>query len=66
MSAWSGYLSWRYVNSMIWVVIAGDGDIDVCVWFGAPIRHNMFGLNLARQWHVVCGHVHLRSHYGVV
>ena len=29
----SGYLSWQYVNSMNWVVIAGDGDIGVCVRF---------------------------------
>ena len=64
--AWSGYMSWQYVNSISWVVIEGDGDIDVCVWFGTPIRHSMSSLSLARQQHVVCIHVHLCIHYGVV
>ena len=24
----------------------GEGDIGVCVWFGAPIMHRMFGFNM--------------------
>lgn len=44
----------------------GEDDIGVCVWFGAPIMHKMFGLNLARHWHVVCEHMHLRSQSGSV
>ena len=44
----------------------GEGDIGICVWFGAPILHRMSGLNLAWHWHVVCVHVHLRSHFGIV
>ena len=44
----------------------GEVDIGVCVWFRAPIRHRMFGRNLARQWHVVCKHVHLRSQSRIV
>jgi hypothetical protein len=54
------------VNPISWVVIAGDGDIGVCVWFGTPIRHSMSGLSLARHQHVVCVHVHLCIHYGVI
>ena len=63
---WSRSLSWRYVNSISWVVIAGDGDIGVCVWRGTPIRHDMYGLSLARHQHVVCVHVHFCIQYRVV
>jgi hypothetical protein len=38
---------WQYVNSMSRIVSVGEGDIGVCVWFGAPIMHKMSGLNLA-------------------
>jgi hypothetical protein len=64
--AWSGYLSWQYVHSIRWVVIAGDDDIGVCVWFGTPIGHSMYGLSLARQQHVVCVHVHFCIHCMIV
>ena len=64
--AWSGNLLWQYVNSMSWTVSVGEGDIGVCVWFGAPIMHKMYGLNLACQWQASCEHVHLRSHSGIV
>ena len=37
--AWLGKLSWQYVNSVNWTVSVGEGDIGVCVWFGAPILH---------------------------
>ena len=62
----SGNLSWPYVNSMSWVVIVGEGAIGVCVWFGAPIRHNMSGRSLVGDCHVGCGHMHLRSPSGIV
>ena len=35
------------VNLMNWTVYLGEGDIGVCVWFGAPMMHNMFGISLA-------------------
>ena len=41
---------------------AREGDIGVCIWFGAPIMHRMSGLYLAWHWHDVCVHVHLRIH----
>ena len=44
----------------------GEGDEGVCVWFGAPSMHSMSNLSLAWYWQFVCGHVHLRSHYGIV
>ena len=44
----------------------GEGDIGVCIWFMAPIMDRMYGLNFAWHWHVVCVHVHLRSHSGIV
>ena len=31
-----------------------EGDIGICVWFGAPSIHRMSSRNLARQRHVVC------------
>ena len=37
MRAWSGNLSWQYVNSMTWIVSVREGAIGVCVWFGALI-----------------------------
>ena len=64
--AWLGYMLWQYVNSMSWIVSVGEGDIGVCVWFGALIMHKIYGCSLARHWHVVCGHVHVRSLYGIV
>ena len=63
--AWSGNLSWQYVNSMSWTVTLREGVIGACVWFGAPIMHRMFGLSLAWHWHV-CVHVHLRSYSEIV
>ena len=57
---------WQYVNSMDWIVSVGEGDIGVCVWFGAPIMHKMSNLNLAWHWHDVCEHVHLRSQSAIV
>ena len=44
----------------------GGGVMGVCIWFGAPILHRISGLNLAWHWHVVCVHVQLRSHSGIV
>ena len=38
----------------------------VCVWFGAPSMHRISGLSLAWHWQVVCGHMQLRSHSGIV
>jgi hypothetical protein len=64
--AWSGNLSWQYVNSMNWIVSLEEGAIGVCVWFGAPIMHSMSGLSLGWHWHVVCVHVHWRSQSGIV
>ena len=66
VSASSGNLSWQYVNSMNWIVCLGEGSIGVDDWLWAPIMHIMSGLSLAWQWHVVCGHVHARSHPGTV
>jgi hypothetical protein len=51
---------------MNWVVIVGEAVIGLGVWFGAPIRHSMFGQSLIGHWHVGCEHVHLRSQYGIV
>ena len=62
----SGNMSWQYVNSMIWTVWLGEGSMGVGVWLGAPMMHNMSGLNLAWHWHAPWVHVHLRSHYGIV
>ena len=56
--AWLGNLSWHSMNCTMSV---RRGDIGVCVWFEALIMHKMHGLNLAWPWHIVCGHVHLRS-----
>ena len=64
--AWSRNLSWQYVNSMSWIVRLEEGDIGGCVWCGAPIMHRISGFSLAWHWHVVCVHVHLRSHSGIV
>ena len=63
--AWSRYLSWQYVNSMSWVVSVGEGIIGVYVWFGAPIMHRIFGRSLAWHLHILCGHVHLMSQFGI-
>ena len=51
---------------MNWTVTLGEGVIGVCIWFRAPTMHRMYGLSLAWHWHVVCVHVHLRSHSGFV
>ena len=40
--------------------------IGICVRFGAPIMHRMYGLNLISQWQVGCEHMRLRSHSGIV
>ena len=65
--AWLGSLSWQCVKSMSWIgSVRGGGAIGVCVWFGAPIMHKFFGRSLAWHWHVMCGHVHLRSQFGIV
>ena len=45
--ACSEYLSWQYVNSMNWVVSVGEGNMGVCVWFGAPIMYRISGRSLA-------------------
>ncbi len=66
VSACSGNLSWQYVNSMNCIVWAGEGKRGVEAWFGAPSIQRMSGRSLARHWHLVCGHVHSRSHYGIV
>ena len=44
----------------------GDGGIGVCGWLRAPIMHMMYGLSLAWHWHIRCGHVHVRSHFGTI
>ena len=64
--AWLGYLLWQHVNSISWVVSVGEGVICVCVWFGAPIMHKISGRSLAWHWHILCGHVHLRSQSRIV
>ena len=46
--------------------VCREGDIGVCVSFGAWSMLKMSGLSLAWHWHFVCGHVHSRSHYGIV
>ena len=61
VKVWSGKLSWQYMNSLIWIVYMGEGAMGVCIWFGAPNMHRMSNFNLAWHWHVVCGHVNLRS-----
>ena len=66
MRSCSRNLLWQYVNLMNWIVCLGEGNKDVCVWFGTLMMHNMYGLSLAWHWHILCGHVHLRSHYGIV
>jgi hypothetical protein len=43
-----------------------EGNIGICVWFGAPIMQNMSGHKLAWHWHAICEHVHLQSHFGIV
>ncbi len=43
-----------------------EGDIGVCIWSQAPIMHRIFNLSFAWHLHVVCVHVHLRSHSGTV
>ena len=64
--ACSGNLSWQYVKSTSCIVWVGEGRIGVDMWAGAPSMFKMFGLNLAWHRHVMCEHVHLISHYGVV
>jgi len=66
--AWSGKfsMSWHYVNSMNWTVNLKEGVMGACIWFEAPIMHKISGLNLTWHWHVVCVHVQLRSHSGII
>ena len=64
--AWSGIMSWQYVNSMNSTGSLEEGVIGICIWFGAPIMYRMSSLNLSWHWHVVCVHVQLRSHFGIV
>jgi hypothetical protein len=45
---------------------AGVLLVFVRVWFGARIMHRFFDHSLAWYWHVMCGHVHLRSQFGIV
>lgn len=61
-----GYLSWQHVNSMNYIVLVGDGMIDIMLWLGAPSTHSMSTLSLARHWH--CGglHLHCRSRSWIV
>ena len=59
-------MSWQYVNSISWIVSAGEDVIGVCVRFGAPSMQSLYGLSLAWHWQVDCGHVHLRNQYGIV
>ena len=40
----------------------GEGIIGVCVWFGAPIMHRIFGLSMVRSIFLV----HLMSQFGIV
>jgi hypothetical protein len=47
MRAWSENLSWQYVNCINWMMFVGEGEIGVCVWFGAPIIHRISNLSLA-------------------
>src|ERR1700738_1065911 len=54
--AWSGNLSWQYVNSMSWIVSSGVGVMGGFISFGTPIMHVISGLNLAWHWHVDCVH----------
>ena len=44
----------------------GEGDIGICVWFGAPIIHKISGLSLAWHWQGVFVHVPSRSHSRIV
>ena len=39
----------------------GKESIGVCLWFGAPIMHRMFGLSCAWHWHGVGAQVHMSS-----
>jgi hypothetical protein len=58
-----------YVNSMSWIGSVKGGGVllvFVRVWFGARIMHKFFDHSLAWHWHVMCGHVHLRSQFGIV
>lgn len=59
-------LLWPDVNSISWIVSVWEGAIGVCVWFKAPSMQRMYGHSLAWHWQVDCGHVHLRSHFGIV
>ena len=51
---------------MVWTMDVGEGDIGVCIWFGALIMHKMSSLNFPWHLHVVCVHVHLRNHFETV
>ena len=47
--AWSGNMSWQYVNSMSWIVTLGEGVYGCLYLVWAPIMHVISGLSLA--WH---------------
>ena len=54
------------MNSMNYTVYVGLCEMGVEVWFGTPIIQRIYGRSRAWHWHVVCGHVHSRSHSGTV
>ena len=59
-------LSLQYVNYMNCMVtpivrVFGGGWL-----YGCPMSHNMYGLNLALQWHLWVPHVHGNSLVGTV
>ena len=60
--AYSGNLSWQYVNSMSCMICVGVGFSGIGVWVGTPSTLSIFVLNLTWHWQFVCEHVHLRSH----
>ena len=47
-------------------VWGGEGDIGVCVCFGALSVYKVSGASLAWHWHFVCVHVHLKRHSLIV
>ena len=59
------YLLLQYVNSINCMVmliqLVGGSN-----WYGRPLTHRMFGLNLALQWHLWNVHVQGSSHVGTV
>ena len=45
-------LSFVYVNCMNWIVKLSSGLSGGGLWYGRPLMHSMFGLNLALHWHL--------------